>query len=60
MDPVLHLVRNAVSHGIETADERIAAGKRPEGTIVLVAPPPPATSSASTSPTMAAASTRRR
>jgi two-component system chemotaxis sensor kinase CheA len=29
MDPVLQLVRNAVSHGIETADERIAAGKRP-------------------------------
>jgi two-component system chemotaxis sensor kinase CheA len=37
MDPVLHLVRNAVSHGIETADERVAAGKRPEGTIVLCA-----------------------
>ena len=37
MDPVLHLVRNAVSHGIETADERIAAGKRPEATIVLSA-----------------------
>ena len=37
MDPVLHLVRNAVSHGIETADERLAAGKRPEGTIVLCA-----------------------
>jgi two-component system chemotaxis sensor kinase CheA len=37
MDPVLHLVRNAVSHGIETVEERIAAGKRPEGTIVLSA-----------------------
>jgi two-component system chemotaxis sensor kinase CheA len=37
MDPVLHLVRNAVSHGIETADERVTAGKRPEGTIVLSA-----------------------
>jgi two-component system chemotaxis sensor kinase CheA len=37
MDPVLHLVRNAVSHGIETVDERLAAGKRPEGTIVLCA-----------------------
>ena len=35
MDPVLHLVRNAVSHGIETVEERLAAGKRPEGTIVL-------------------------
>ena len=37
MDPVLHLVRNAVSHGIETTQERIAAGKPPEGTIVLSA-----------------------
>jgi two-component system chemotaxis sensor kinase CheA len=37
MDPILHLVRNAVSHGIETVDERVAAGKRPEGTIVLSA-----------------------
>jgi len=37
MDPVLHLVRNAVSHGIEPPDERIAAGKRPEGTITLAA-----------------------
>jgi two-component system chemotaxis sensor kinase CheA len=37
MDPVLHLVRNAVSHGIEDPDERIAAGKRPEGTITLSA-----------------------
>jgi len=37
MDPVLHLVRNAVSHGIETVEERIKAGKRPEGTIVLSA-----------------------
>ena len=37
MDPVLHLVRNAVSHGIESVDERIAAGKPPEGTIALSA-----------------------
>jgi len=37
MDPVLHLVRNAVSHGIEGVDERIAAGKPPEGTISLSA-----------------------
>jgi len=35
MDPVLHLVRNALSHGIETADERVSAGKRAEGTITL-------------------------
>lgn len=32
-DPLLHLIRNAVSHGIETPAERLAAGKRPEGTI---------------------------
>jgi len=37
MDPVLHLVRNAVSHGIEPPDERIQRGKRPEGTITLSA-----------------------
>lgn len=35
MDPVLHLVRNAISHGIEPPDSRIASGKRPEGTITL-------------------------
>ena len=35
MDPVLHLVRNSVSHGLEPADERIAAGKPPEGKIEL-------------------------
>ena len=35
MDPILHLVRNAVGHGIETVDERVAAGKPPEGTIRL-------------------------
>ncbi|HEX4131147.1 MAG TPA: Hpt domain-containing protein [Pirellulales bacterium] len=32
MDPLLHLVRNAVSHGLEQPDERIAAGKPPEAT----------------------------
>ncbi len=35
MDPVLHLVRNAVSHGIETPERRTAAGKSAEGTITL-------------------------
>ncbi len=35
MDPVLQLVRNAVSHGIEPADERVAAGKPADGTIRL-------------------------
>ena len=37
MDPVLHLVRNAVSHGIEMPQERVAAGKPPEGTLTLSA-----------------------
>lgn len=32
-DALLHLVRNAVAHGIETPEERRAAGKPPEGTI---------------------------
>jgi two-component system chemotaxis sensor kinase CheA len=35
LDPLLHLVRNAVSHGLETPDERVAAGKPPAGTITL-------------------------
>ncbi|GAB4520536.1 MAG: chemotaxis protein CheA [Anaerolineales bacterium] len=35
LDPLLHLVRNAVTHGIETPAERQAAGKPPQGTIVL-------------------------
>lgn len=35
MDPLLHLVRNAISHGIEPEVERVAAGKAPQGTIAL-------------------------
>lgn len=37
MDPLLHLVRNAVSHGIEPPQERIASGKHPEGELSLSA-----------------------
>jgi two-component system chemotaxis sensor kinase CheA len=37
MDPLLHLVRNAVSHGIETVAEREAQGKRSEGVLSLSA-----------------------
>jgi two-component system chemotaxis sensor kinase CheA len=37
MDPVLHLVRNAVSHGIEPPHERAAAGKPPAATLRLSA-----------------------
>jgi two-component system chemotaxis sensor kinase CheA len=35
MDPLLHLVRNAVSHGLERPDERKSAGKPPEGRLTL-------------------------
>jgi two-component system, chemotaxis family, sensor kinase CheA len=35
LEPLLHLVRNAVSHGLETPEERRAAGKDPVGQIVL-------------------------
>ena len=35
MDPVLHIVRNAISHGIETPEQRIAAGKPADGIIRL-------------------------
>ncbi|MBZ0118425.1 MAG: response regulator, partial [Sandaracinaceae bacterium] len=36
-DPLMHLVRNAVAHGIEDARARAAAGKPAQGTIVLIA-----------------------
>lgn len=34
-DPLLHLLRNAVDHGLETPDNRVAAGKDPTGIIEL-------------------------
>ncbi len=34
-DPLTHLVRNSLDHGIEMPDVRIAAGKSPSGTITL-------------------------
>jgi two-component system chemotaxis sensor kinase CheA len=36
-DPLMHMVRNALDHGLETAAEREAAGKNPTGTIWLKA-----------------------
>src|SRR5690606_26486264 len=36
-EALLHLVRNAVDHGIEPPDERKRAGKPPEGTIRIAA-----------------------
>lgn len=34
-EPLMHLVRNAVDHGIESADERLTAGKPARGTVYL-------------------------
>ncbi|MBX7099287.1 MAG: chemotaxis protein CheW, partial [Myxococcaceae bacterium] len=34
-DPLLHLIRNAVDHGIETPAERTAAGKSPAGAVLV-------------------------
>jgi len=34
-DPLTHLVRNAVGHGLETPDVRSASGKLPEGRLLL-------------------------
>ncbi|MDF0600069.1 chemotaxis protein CheA [Psychromarinibacter sp. C21-152] len=36
-DPLTHMIRNAVDHGLENAEDRIAAGKTPEGSIRLSA-----------------------
>ncbi len=35
--PLIHILRNAIDHGIETKDERIASGKSPVGKILLSA-----------------------
>lgn len=35
VDPLMHAVRNAVDHGIEAVEERIAAGKPASGTVEL-------------------------
>jgi two-component system chemotaxis sensor kinase CheA len=34
-DPLIHMLRNAVDHGIESAERRVKAGKSPQGTIEL-------------------------
>ncbi len=36
-DPLVHLVRNSLDHGIEMPDQRIAAGKPATGTVILEA-----------------------
>jgi two-component system, chemotaxis family, sensor kinase CheA len=36
-DPLIHMIRNAVDHGIEPPDERVKAGKDPHGSVSLSA-----------------------
>jgi chemotaxis protein histidine kinase CheA len=36
-DPLVHLIRNAISHGIESPEERLAAGKPAEGRLLISA-----------------------
>jgi two-component system chemotaxis sensor kinase CheA len=36
-DPMTHLVRNSLDHGIEIPEKRVAAGKSPKGTLTLKA-----------------------
>jgi len=36
-DPLVHLIRNSVDHGLESAEKRVAAGKEPKGTVRLSA-----------------------
>ena len=36
-EPLTHMIRNAVDHGLETPEKRIAAGKNAEGTVKLTA-----------------------
>jgi chemotaxis protein histidine kinase CheA/ActR/RegA family two-component response regulator len=34
-DPLMHMIRNAISHGIETPEERTKLGKDPSGSLIL-------------------------
>jgi two-component system chemotaxis sensor kinase CheA len=36
-DPLTHLIRNAIDHGLETPEQRVSAGKSETGTIYLAA-----------------------
>ncbi len=36
-DPLMHIIRNSIDHGIEQADERVDQGKEPQGTVRLEA-----------------------
>ncbi len=34
-DPLIHIIRNSVDHGVEIPDHRIASGKRPKGLLAI-------------------------
>jgi two-component system chemotaxis sensor kinase CheA len=36
-DPLTHMIRNAIDHGLESPEKRVAAGKNPEGVVKLAA-----------------------
>ncbi|MGA1800650.1 chemotaxis protein CheA [Rhizobium sp. HT1-10] len=36
-EPLTHMIRNAVDHGVESPEKRVAIGKNPEGTVRLTA-----------------------
>lgn len=36
-DPLIHIIRNSLDHGIETPEQRVAKGKDPEGNITIKA-----------------------
>ena len=36
-DPLMHLVRNSMDHGIETNEERLASGKQEKAKVTLSA-----------------------
>lgn len=37
LEPLLHLVRNSISHGLESAEERASLGKSPQGHLLIAA-----------------------
>jgi two-component system chemotaxis sensor kinase CheA len=36
-DPLVHIIRNAIDHGVETPEERLSSGKEEEGTVEVMA-----------------------
>lgn len=36
-DPLIHIIRNSLDHGLETTEDRIKKGKKPEGSLKIIA-----------------------